>query len=174
MLTINMKNGSQRIGTTREYLSTPLHLIDSIEISGDELWKVANAPFTPLPFSRRTLEDMLARNGAQQVTSPSSIQLVLDILRGGERRPQAPPEGWETADQQLDIIYGHVRDAFDHLEYARDMLAAFKPSAILEACQKLAAKGYSVERILGILDAEGRPELDKTLQEIQQNGDYTP
>lgn len=173
MLTINLKDGNRRLGATPGNLSTPLHLIDSIEISGHELQEVALAPLITLPFSSRTLEDMPAWNHTKQINRPSSIQLILDILRGEENHVVwCPPVN--QALSNLDQALERSRVAMTALKQTRDALLTMQPSTaqerILEACRKLGAKGYSIERILGILDADGRPELDtatgKTANEV--------
>lgn len=165
MLTIYLKDGNT---LHSPHTKATLSMIDSIAISGDELWKVASAPFTPLPFSHRTLEDMTKLGTPQQISSPSSIQLILDILRGGERPSK------DREDATLDQALERSRVAMTALKQTRDALLQMQPSAaqkrLLEACQKLSAKGYSTDRILGILDADGRPELDKILPEEA----YTP
>lgn len=177
MLTINMKSGNRRLGTPQENLSTPLHLIDSIDLSGHELAVVAQAAFSPIPYSRKTLDAMLDNEMGATVTSPSSIQQALDILRERSLPPKPSPEDGEdwNAMSSLDQALERTRTAMKILAQARDTLITMQPSRdqkrIVEACQKLGAKGYSIERILGILDAEGRPALDVMTGETRRTED---
>lgn len=164
MIRIYLQDGHQRAGLLREVVTTSVSLIDHIELSDAELERVAQHPLSPIPYSAKTLHELLKINTVIHLVPPKSIEQALAILSDWVSEREHERDAFMRGRSTTQSIERLIGSAQDLLREAQQLASAMEPSPnqkkLLDACQELGAKGYSITHILGILDPHGRPEID--------------